>query len=389
MALYLKLEIHAGTGGHAYVTSFKLRSAGVLLPYSDFAGIESSPPYSGSISGTLNDGSYPQSILFYAPDSGYIIYRYDGVDVPDELALDTYNGFSVSSFDLYTVESETVPSRSDPGWQHVISQGSYQAGTTELGDPSNYMSFGTGVTVSKYLFRIGTFYYRYDIGAGFTLVSEDLPSADQFAESGMTGVVDIDVDDVLVVNAGGDFGVEYFNSAATDTDSLSLTVTTVPEAQIAVPAGTITLTGTESLDGIAITQTLSGTGVSRFAVSVDGSDWQTWGGAAWQPITGLTVDTAGADRLIANGMTAAELQALTWAELQQLYAGAPTTIAIAYAVEAQAVDDVAAIDLVELTVTHAGQWVRDHGQIELALSAESVTATPAIDCSYKINYQDA
>lgn len=388
MALYLKLDIHAGSSLHAYVTSFKVRAAGQQLPYSDFVGVSSSPTYTGDISGTLDDNSYPSHVLFYAPDSGYLIYRYDGAAVPDEIALDTYNSFSVSSFDLYTLESSTDPAVDDPGWQHVISHDSYFGATTGTGDPSVFVSFGTGASVVKYLFRIGTDYYRYDVGAGFTLVSSAYPTAAQFAESGMVDVLDIPVADVVAISPSGDFGVEHYDSTATVSDSRSLNITNVSSAQIALPVGVISLAGAQSLDAIAITQTLSGAGVRHFAVSIDGADWQVWSGTAWQSITGLTVDQAGADQLIASGMTSAELQALSWTQLQQLYTGAPTAIAIAYAVEAQAVSDVVAIDLVELTVTHEGKWVRDHGQIELALSADSVTVTPAIDCSYKINYQD-
>ncbi|MBB1485896.1 hypothetical protein [Oceanospirillum sediminis] len=269
----------------------------------------------------------------------------------------------------------------------------FSSGHSDVGVYSGDFSWdGNGASnpVMSFLFRNASgAAFKYDAGS-FVQVNASEPTETDFITHGMNSIPDISISELAAWEPSGQFALEYYDSGADSNSVKQLRITSVPKARIALPKNTISVSGVSELNGINIVQNLAATGASRFVVSVDGSSWKAWNGSSWVDLNALAVDQNSADYLMANGMTEAQVAALSWTELQQLYTGNPTAIAVAYAVEAKAINDTAEIDHVELTVTHSGQkWVRDHGQIELEITGSHFTATPAINCTYKVNYQDA
>lgn len=289
----------------------------------------------------------------------------------------------VKNIRLYLIEDSTAPAYNDARWHELYASDSYNSS----GDTADKVFLQE--TIRFYLLRNAAgATFNYATGS-FSQVNASAPVESDFTTNGMATIPDIPVSELMAWEPTGNFTLEYYNSDATDVSVKALSSTSVPKARIALPKNTISVSGVSELNGINIVQNLAATGASRFAVSVDGSSWRAWNGSGWVDLNALAVDQNSADYLMANGMTAAQVTALSWTELQQLYTGNPTAIAVAYGVEAKAINDTAEIDHVELTVTHSGQkWVRDHGEIELEITGSHFTATPAINCTYKVNYQD-
>lgn len=296
-------------------------------------------------------------------------------------------------------ENIIKPSFTAPGFDDNYSVNSdytltagFSSGNTDVSVYSGDFSWkgsGDSSSTASFLFRNASgAAFKYDVNR-FVQVNASEPTETDFTTHGMSSMPKIPVAELAIWEPSGQFTLEYYSSSADGNSAKKLNITSVPKARIALPKAPLDVSGVSQLNGINIVQSLAATGASRFAISIDGIQWKTWNGNSWVDLNALAVDQASADYLMTNGMTATQMTTLSWTELQQLYTGNPTAIAVAYAVEAKAINDTAEIDHVELTITHSDQkWVRDHGQIELEITGSGFIATPSIDCSFKVNYQD-
>ncbi len=405
---YYKLDIIEGYLEYAYINELKLWNGQSQISHEDLNFITSSPTYRGDGSTTV-DGTVQQEgdvCWFYDHSQtipAYLIYEYTGSENIDGLSISARTAddlYGPTTFKFYELDSSTTPLQSDFRWKQVLSVAS-ATNSTAAYDPgskahsSNYADntvhpFGPHVNLSaKTLLRNASgVTFTYSSGS-FTQVNAGQPSETDFMNHGMSTMPYIPKNELMAWEPSGSFTVEYYDQLATTSTNKQLRLTSVPKAQIALPVNVIDITGVSELNGISVTQELQFTGDTRFAISIDGTNWKAWNGTSWDDLNALSADLVSADYLMGNGMNINVLNDLTWTELQQLYTSAPTNIAIAYAAESKLLNDVAAIDRMELSINHEGEkWVRDHGQIELEISETGFVATPAIDCTFKVNYQD-
>ncbi|WP_227135712.1 hypothetical protein [Kosakonia radicincitans] len=105
---------------------------------------------------------------------------------------------------------------------------------------------------------------------------------------------------------------------------------------------------------------------------------------------GLAADTSGAEKLIAQGMAAAAVSALTAVQWAQLWpAGVPDRLAFAYALHiADAAADKAEIASNVLNVNEVSAWkLQTPAEVEIRWYADSVSFKTTTAGDYKLAYQ--
>lgn len=211
--------------------------------------------------------------------------------------------------------------------------------------------------VEKFLVNHGGNLKKWN-GTAFDVVQPTSPDTDSIAlavkTNGMTSIPPKSALDTLSLP----YSICYWTDDTGKTQAQPK-LTAVPFAQLRLPVSLINLTDTEKLSSIVISATESGAGKNRYVVSTDLQNWKAYTGGAWQNIGTLSETVqADADKVIAQGMTKAQVNALTWTELSQLYAGTPDGkpdyIAIAYASDISSSTDAATNDNVNLIVDLRG-----------------------------------
>lgn len=114
----------------------------------------------------------------------------------------------------------------------------------------------------------------------------------------------------------------------------SFNIISYPEPQIAVQK---VFTDTEvykTINTSTITFTQTGTSQSAIALSLDGIDWFVFKAGVWVNIGNLTANTAGANKLIVDGMTVTQFNTLTKAQWALIYDSTVTEgLLFAYALD--------------------------------------------------------
>ncbi|MFJ5459679.1 discoidin domain-containing protein [Pectobacterium sp. CHL-2024] len=146
------------------------------------------------------------------------------------------------------------------------------------------------------------------------------------------------------------------------------------------------------INAATLTATQTGKGKVRVAVTRDLINWHVLRNGAWVDVGMLSADTTGAEALIADGMTPAELGGITAAQWAQLFAsnnGVPDALAFAFALDiTDPVTDVATIDRLVLNVNDASSWkVQSPAEVEIRWRTDSVTFRTATAGNYKLAYQ--
>ncbi|ASY76371.1 discoidin domain-containing protein [Pectobacterium polaris] len=140
------------------------------------------------------------------------------------------------------------------------------------------------------------------------------------------------------------------------------------------------------------TATLTAKGKVRVAVTRDLVNWHVLRNGAWVDVGALSADTAGAEALIAGGMTPADLGGITAAQWAQLFSsnnGVPDSLAFAFALDITDPEtDVATIDRLVLNVNDASSWkVQSPAEVEIRWRTDSVTFRTMAAGNYKLAYQ--
>ncbi|KHT21932.1 discoidin domain-containing protein [Pectobacterium brasiliense] len=173
---------------------------------------------------------------------------------------------------------------------------------------------------------------------------------------------------------------------------ISVRTTYTPLAQ-SVTQKLLTSSGSWSqINSATLTATQTGNGKVRVAVTRDLVNWHVLRNGAWVDVGALSADTAGAEALIADGMTPAELGGITAAQWAQLFSsnnGVPDSLAFAFALDiTDPVTDVATIDRLVLNVNDASSWkVQTQVEVEIRWRTDSVTFRTATAGNYKLAYQ--
>ncbi|WP_233963124.1 discoidin domain-containing protein [Pectobacterium versatile] len=165
----------------------------------------------------------------------------------------------------------------------------------------------------------------------------------------------------------------------------------IPYTQIAIQKS-LTSGAWSKINAATLTATQTGKGKVRVAVTRDLVNWHVLRSGAWVDVGALSADTAGAEALIADGMTPAELGGITAAQWTQLFSsnnGVPDSLAFAFALDiTDPTADVATIDRLVLNVNDASSWkVQSPAEVEIRWRTDSVTFRPATAGNYKLAYQ--
>ncbi|QDX98293.1 discoidin domain-containing protein [Pectobacterium carotovorum subsp. carotovorum] len=165
-----------------------------------------------------------------------------------------------------------------------------------------------------------------------------------------------------------------------------------PYSQIMIQSALTSLASYSQINSATLTATQTGNGKVRVAVTRDLVNWHVLRNGAWVDVGMLSADTAGAEALIADGMTPAELGGITAAQWTQLFSsnnGVPDSLAFAFALDiTDPVTDVATIDRLVLNVNDASNWkVQSPEEVEIRWRTDSVTFRTATAGNYKLAYQ--
>ncbi|MEI7229390.1 discoidin domain-containing protein [Pectobacterium carotovorum] len=165
-----------------------------------------------------------------------------------------------------------------------------------------------------------------------------------------------------------------------------------PHPQIAIQKVASSAALWSQINSAVLTATQTGNGKVRVAVTRDLVNWHVLRSGAWVDVGALSADTAGATKLIADGMTPAEFGGITVAQWTQLFSsnnGVPDSLAFAFALDiTDPVTDVATIDRLVLNVNDASSWkVQTQAEVEIRWRTDSVTFRTATAGNYKLAYQ--
>ncbi|KHN90913.1 hypothetical protein KKH3_09400 [Pectobacterium actinidiae] len=165
-----------------------------------------------------------------------------------------------------------------------------------------------------------------------------------------------------------------------------------PYSQIMIQSASASLASYSQINSATLTATQTGNGKVRIAVTRDLVNWHVLQNGAWVDVGMLSADTAGAEALVADGMTPAELGGITEAQWTQLFSsnnGVPDSLAFAFALDiTDPVTDVATIDRLVLNVNDASNWkVQSPEEVEIRWRTDSVTFRTATAGNYKLAYQ--
>ncbi|MER3384867.1 discoidin domain-containing protein [Pectobacterium aroidearum] len=174
----------------------------------------------------------------------------------------------------------------------------------------------------------------------------------------------------------------------------NIKLTYLPNSQIVISKSLLSASAGSwaQINAATLTATQTGNGKVRVAVTRDLVNWHVLRNGAWVDIGSLSVDTAGATALIADGMTPTELGAITAAQWTQLFSssnGVPDSLAFAFALDiTDPTTDVATIDRLVLNVNDAPSWkLQSQTEVEIRWRTDSVTFRTVTAGNYKLAYQ--
>ncbi|MCU1789151.1 discoidin domain-containing protein [Pectobacterium polaris] len=177
-------------------------------------------------------------------------------------------------------------------------------------------------------------------------------------------------------------------------EKIDITTKVKPYSQIIINKSLLSASESSwaQINAATLTATQTGNGKVRVAVTRDLVNWHVWRNGAWVDVGALSADTAGATKLIADGMTHAEFGAITAAQWTQLFSannGVPDSLAFAFALDiTDPVTDVATIDRLVLNVNDASSWkAQSPAEVEIRWRTNSVTFRTATAGNYKLAYQ--
>ncbi|MCA6938002.1 discoidin domain-containing protein, partial [Pectobacterium versatile] len=175
-------------------------------------------------------------------------------------------------------------------------------------------------------------------------------------------------------------------------EGIHVDVRYTPQSQISIQRARLSAGSWSQINAATLTATQTGNGKVRVAVTRDLVNWHVLRNGAWVDVGALSADTAGAEALIADGMTPAELGGITatqWAQLFSSNNGVPDSLAFAFALDiTDPAADVATIDRLVLNVNDASSWkVQSPAEVEIRWRTDSVTFRTATAGNYKLAYQ--
>ncbi|AIU90478.1 carbohydrate-binding protein [Pectobacterium odoriferum] len=192
----------------------------------------------------------------------------------------------------------------------------------------------------------------------------------------------------------GDISAAQLNEAfhVYSNSNVLVSIKYAPKKQIAIQKSLSSASSWSQINTATLTATQTGNGKVRVAVTRDLVNWHVLQNGAWVDVGALSADTAGATKLIEDGMTPAELNSITAAQWAQLFSsnnGVPDSLAFAYALDiADSSADVATIDRLLLNVNNTSSWrLQNTSEVEIRWRNDNVTFRNIAAGNYKLAYQ--
>ncbi|MEI7237339.1 MULTISPECIES: discoidin domain-containing protein [Pectobacterium] len=283
----------------------------------------------------------------------------------------------------------------------IVGNGDNTAGSVRVFEFKNHTAYKNfrmliteknGSTVDKYvslsgfkIFSLSKFIFNFK-GKNYSVQGSDLEE--------IVG----DIDD-SIIEMKGNYAADIPSSLNVGNDirvisngDLKVDISFTPYSQIVISKSLTPLASYSSVNSASIVSTQTGNGKVRIAVTRDLVNWHVLRNGAWVDVGALSADTTGAEALIADGMTSAELGAITAAQWAQLFTsnnGVPDSLAFAFALDiTDPVTDVATIDRLVLNVNDASSWkAQSPAEVEIRWRTDSVTFRTATAGNYKLAYQ--
>lgn len=169
------------------------------------------------------------------------------------------------------------------------------------------------------------------------------------------------------------------------------TLSTYPKPQIVVQKELTSASIWDKINSATLAATQNG-GTVRVAVTRDLINWEVLKSGAWADIGTLAIDTVGATKLSTQGMTPAELNAITQPQWNALFASnnsSPDFIAFAYAIDSGADGaGVASIERLLLNTDGVSSWkLQSATEVEVRWRGDSITFKTITAGNYKLAYQ--
>lgn len=174
---------------------------------------------------------------------------------------------------------------------------------------------------------------------------------------------------------------------------------TVPLPQVVRASGPIDISDVSSIESIALTDTETGNGKMRLAISADGGNtYKAWTGSlstgSWVTVFN-TATPNNVATFATSGMTEAVAESLTYVEFEQLI-GTSTDLRFAYYLERPTFADNVNIDAIQLNGRAKGSWetVMNDGASKVRVSLRGEPGTRFIEIlineedTYQINWID-
>lgn len=163
-----------------------------------------------------------------------------------------------------------------------------------------------------------------------------------------------------------------------------------PLSQMVISVAPKNLGSYAAISKATLTATLTNAGKVAVAFSRNMTDWYVYSNG-WVKIATPTTTAASADALLANGMTAATVAAITQAQWATFFGGADAQLdglAVAFALSAPATADNVTVKSLTLTVNETNSWkVQTPAEVEIRWRNNSVSFKTITAGDFKFIYQ--
>ena len=182
------------------------------------------------------------------------------------------------------------------------------------------------------------------------------------------------------VKALGDFKCLVYS----DNENAKFKLTGVPNDQLVLPSGLISMLSFDGINSISLANTISGGGIIKMIVTLDKTIYYTYDftNSKWNSISPTATDVA------TNGLIPAQMATIPRKAWDSLV-GSSETIGFGYLLSETAATDVVKVDTLTMNVDMKGSWVKATHNTDYTYAYttnRSLTVDLLTNGDFKINY---